>query len=271
MTHVIAINNQKGGVGKTTTTVSLAACLGARGYSTLVVDMDPQGNATSALGVDTRTLKTSLYRTLVGLDTPDPISLGEQVPNVWLLPSNMNLAAAELDFLSLENRERRLETVLASLDLKFDFVLVDSPPSLNMLSLNSLVAANWVMVPVQAEFLALEGLTHVMNTIQRVQQSYNPGLQLLGIVVTLYDSRTRLALEVVQQLESHFNGKVFQSKIVRSVRLSEAPSYGKPILYYDPKSSGAIAYMQLSEEVAHVCQEAGIGARIGSAVQHVSG
>lgn len=261
MSHIIAINNQKGGVGKTTTTINLAACLGARGFSTLVVDMDPQGNATSALGVDPRALTTSLYRTLVGLDTPDPIPLSPAVPNVSLLPSNMNLAAAELDFISLENRERRLEAVLASLDTNYEFILLDSPPSLNLLSLNTLIAAKWVLVPVQAEFLALEGLAHVMHTIQRVQQSYNPDLALLGILVTLYDARTRLAVEVVQELENKFNGKVFQSKIARSIRLSEAPSHGKPIIYYDPKSLGAIAYTQLAEEVIHACQEASIGER----------
>lgn len=261
MGHVIAVSNQKGGVGKTTTGVNLAACLGAAGHPTLLVDMDPQGNATSALGVDPNNLHSSLYRTLIGLDTPDPISLHRAIPNVSLLPSSMELAAAEFDFVHLENRELRLRSVLQSLESQFSYIIIDSPPSLNMLSINSLSAANWVLIPVQAEFMALEGLVHVTNTIERVQRSFNPDLSLLGLLVTLYDARTRLATDVAQELVTNFGEKVFKSRIVRSVRLSEAPSHGKPIIYYDPKSAGAIAYNNLTEEVIHACEEARLGAR----------
>lgn len=261
MPHIIAISNQKGGVGKTTTCVNLAACLGARGHRTLIVDMDPQGNATTAVGIDTRTVTTSLYRMLLGLDTPDPVSLDKTIAGVSILPSSMDLAGAELEFHSMENSQLRLRAVLDDIETPLSFILIDSPPSLNLLSINSLAAADSVLIPVQAEFMALEGLAHVMNTIQLVRDHYNPFLQFLGIAVTLYDRRTRLASEVVNELESTFNGKVFATRINRSVRLSEAPSYGKPILYYDPKSAAAQIYNQLSEEVFHACEKTRPGPR----------
>ncbi len=257
MAHIIAINNQKGGVGKTTTCVNLAACFGAAGFRTLLIDMDPQGNATSACGVDPRTIHPTLYRSLVGMETPEPISLHENIANLSILPSNKDLAGAELEFIQFEDRERRLRGVIEAVQDNFDFILLDSPPSLSLLTLNVLSAADWVIIPVQAEFLALEGLAHVMSIVDRVRQGYNPKLQLLGIAVTLYDSRTRLANEVVSELENAFNGKVFKSKIIRNVRLSEAPSHGKPIIYYDLRSAGSLAYIQLCEEVLHVCEKAG--------------
>ncbi len=261
MAHILAISNQKGGVGKTTTAVNLAACLASSGHDTLLVDMDPQGNATSAVGVNSRGLTTSLYRTLIGLDTPDPIALHDRMPNLWILPSNMDLAAAELEFFDLENRERRLRSVLRSLDREFEYIILDSPPSLSLLSINTLTAADRVIVPVQAEFLALEGLSHVTATINRIRQSLNPDLQLLGIVVTMFDGRTRLAQEVIQHLGAIFGPKVFKTRLVRSVRLSEAPSHGLPIIQYEPKSAGAIAYTQFSQEVIHACEEASAWAR----------
>ena len=255
MAQVIAITNQKGGVGKTTTSVNLVACLGAAGHSTLLVDLDPQGNATTSVGLNPRALSSSVYRTLVGLDTPDPISLHSAIPNVSILPSSIDLAGAEVEFLQMENRHARLRSTLDALETDYDFIVVDCPPSLNMLSLNALSAANWALVPVQAEFMALEGLAHLMNTIERVQQDYNPELQLLGIIVTLYDGRTRLAGEVVRLLETAFGAMVFRTKIARSVRLSEAPSHGKPIIYYDQGSAGSIAYTQLCEEVLDACEK----------------
>jgi chromosome partitioning protein len=229
--------------------------------------MDPQGNATSSVGVDPRNLPSTLYRTLIGLDTPDPIPLNETVKNVSLLPSSMDLAATEIEFHHLENREWRLKTVLDTLDSHFQYIIIDSPPSLNMLSVNSLVAAHYVLVPVQAEFMALEGLAHVMHTLDLIRNSFNPNLELLGLVVTMFDARTRLSLEVVHELNKAFDKKVFQSKIVRSVRLSEAPSFGKPIIYYEPRSPGALAYLGLTQEIINVCKEAGFGPRIGRAVQ----
>lgn len=266
MTHIIAVSNQKGGVGKTTTSVNLAACLGAAGYPTLLVDMDPQGNATSSVGVDHRRLSTTLYRTLVGLDTPDPVVLHPNLRNLYLLPSSMDLAAAEFEFHQLDNRETRLRTVLEEIRSQFAYIIIDSPPSLNLLSINTLCASQHVLVPVQAEFMALEGLAHVLNTIERIRSSYNPDLDILGLAVTLYDGRTRLAGEVVQELETKFNSRVFKTKIVRSVRLSEAPSHGKPIIYYDPRSAGALAYTQLAEEIIHVCEKASPGTWPGRSI-----
>lgn len=265
MAEIIAVSNQKGGVGKTTTSVNLAACLGAYGHKTLLVDVDPQGNATTAVGVDPRRVSTTLYRTLIGLDTPDPIPVGEAVPNVWLIPSNMDLTAADYDLLELEQREWRLRNVLLSLDQDFEYIIIDSPPSLSLLSVNALAAADWVLVPVQAEFMALEGLAHLTGTIERIRGNHNPELKLMGICVTLFDGRTRLALEVAQELENAFPGKVFKTRIVRTVRLSEAPSHGKPIIYYDPASTGSHAYQQLTEEVLHVCKAASAGSRPGRA------
>lgn len=267
MAEIIAISNQKGGVGKTTTSVNLAACLAAYGHKTLLVDVDPQGNASTAVGIDPRKVTTTLYRTLIGLDTPEPVEIGSSVPNLWVIPSNMDLIAADFDLMEADQREWRLRNVLRSLDQDFEFIIIDSPPSLSLLSINALAAADWVLIPVQAEFMALEGLAHLTGTIERIRHNHNPDLKLMGICVTLFDGRTRLALEVAQELESAFPGKVFQSRISRTVRLSEAPSHGKPIIYYDPSSTGSYSYQQLTEEVLHACKEA----RAGSGPGHASG
>jgi chromosome partitioning protein len=259
MAEIIAISNQKGGVGKTTTSVNLAACLGAYGHKTLLVDVDPQGNATTAVGIDARKVPTTLYRTLIGLDTPDPIEIGPSVPNLWVIPSNMDLIAADYDLMDSDQREWRLRNVLRSVDQDFEYIIIDSPPSLSLLSINTLAAADWVLVPVQAEFMALEGLAHLTGTIERVRDNHNPGLKLMGICVTLFDGRTRLAVEVANELENAFPGKVFKTRISRTVRLSEAPSHGKPIIYYDPQSTGSYSYQQLTEEVIHACKTARTG------------
>lgn len=261
MARIIAVNNQKGGVGKTTTCVNLAACFGAAGYRTLLVDMDPQANATSAVGLDPRTIPPTLYHALVGIAEPAVTDLKDRFANLAILPANKDLAGVEFEFMNLEDRIYRLKGVLAKLDDQFDWIFIDSPPSLSLLTLNVLSAANHVIIPVQAEFLALEGLAHVLDIIQRVRQNQNPDLELLGIVVTLFDSRTRLANEVVRELKSAFGERVFENKVVRNVRLSEAPSHGKPIIYYDVRSLGALSYMYLCEEVLRVLEKASSGPR----------
>lgn len=259
MTHIIAISNQKGGVAKTTTAVNLAACLGAEGHSTLLVDLDPQSNATSAYGLDPNTVESSIYECLLESIKPPVHSLHEQVPNVSLLPSSMDLAGAELELLEQEQREFALQRTLGQLNGDFEYILIDCPPSLGLLTLNALVAAHWVLIPVQAEYFALEGLSRMILTIQRISKKQNPALKLLGILPTLFDGRTNLAFQVLEELRRAFPEKIFKCLISRSVRLSEAPSFGKPIIYYDTRSSGAEQYRKLCQEVIHVCQKTSPG------------
>lgn len=261
MTHIIAISNQKGGVAKTTSAVNLAACLGAAGYATLLVDFDPQSNATSACGLDPNNLESSVYDSLLESIKPPIYSLNDQIPNVSILPATMDLAGAELELLDQEQREFALQRALSQLDSDFDFVIIDCPPSLGLLTLNALVAADWVIIPVQAEYFALEGLSRMIHTIQRVNRKQNPELRLLGILPTLFDGRTNLAYQVVEELRRTFPEKIFNCLISRSVRLSEAPSFGKPIIYYDPRSSGAEQYRKLCQEVLDVCEKASPGSR----------
>lgn len=245
--HTIAVINQKGGVGKTTTALSLAAYLAKAGKSVLVVDFDPQGNATSGLGLDKQSLGTTMYDVLF-----NPSQLLNSIketgsPNIYILPSSANLAAAEIDLASETRREFRLKEVLTG--VVYDFVLIDCPPALGLLTINALSAANWLLIPVQAEYYALEGLSQLLATVQRVRGGLNPGLELLGVVVTMYDSRTALAEQVRGEINKHFNEKVFKTSIPRNVRLAEAPSYGKTILEHDKWSKGARAYKQLTKEI----------------------
>ena len=259
MGHIIAVSNQKGGVGKTTTAVNLAACLGACGYRTLLVDMDPQANATSACGLDFNNLESNIYDSLIE-GTPLPIyDLDQECRNLSVVPSSMDLAGAEFELMDQKGREFVLKGVLAQVSGQYDFILIDSPPSLGLLTLNILVASDWVLVPVQAEYLALEGLSHIIRTIQRVKGKFNESLDLLGIVATLYDGRTNLANQVLAELKRAFPDKVFQTPVSRSIRLSEAPSFGKPIIYRH--SSGAQNYYYLSQEVLDACQKASVGPR----------
>ena len=247
--RTIAIANQKGGVGKTTTALSLSAALAELGHHVLLVDFDPQANATTGLGLSAADLPATVYTVLL---SGDPVvaaiqSTGEH--NLSLLPSSIDLAGAELELASMNQREHVLERALASLDGSWDYIIIDSPPSLGLLTLNVLTAAREVIVPIQSEYYALEGLTHLLRTVSMVKVRLNPDLALLGILVTMFDKRTILSAQVKDELVKHFGDIVFTAVIPRSVRMSEAPSYGKTILEYDTLSSGAEAYRQLAKEV----------------------
>lgn len=248
MAYCIGLANQKGGVGKTTTCVNLAASLAARSKQVLLIDMDPQGNATTGSGVDKGELLASSNQLLLGLNAVEecvmPTSGGYD-----LIPANSELTQAEVELINLPEREIRLRKTIQSVQSNYDVILIDCPPSLNMLTVNSLVAANALIVPVQCEYYALEGLTALLATIRHIQNSANPSLKIMGILRTMYDGRNTLTMEVSEQLTSNFPGQVFETLIPRNVRLAEAPSYGFPALLYDPNASGTKAYLALADEV----------------------
>ncbi len=248
MTHIIAILNQKGGVGKTTTTVNVASYLAKLGKAVLVVDLDPQGNATSGLGIDKHNLGLGTYEVLLGsveLATAELAVPGES--GVFVLPTGQGLATAELDLAGLPEREFKLSQALAPCD--YDYVLIDCPPALSLLTVNALTAATSLIIPVQSEYYALEGLTQLLEVTQQVRQGLNPGLELLGVLMTMYDSRTSLSEQVKGEVAQYFGDKVFTTVIPRNVRLAEAPSHGKPISSYDKWSKGARAYKALAKEI----------------------
>lgn len=246
---VIAIANQKGGVGKTTTSVNLSACLADLGKKVLLVDLDPQGNSTSGFGFDKTKIKQSIYDVLVNDAPIEGVILQTKVENLWLLPATIQLAGAEIELVSIMSRETKLKRVLDKIKYSYDYIIIDCPPSLGLLTINSLTAANSVLVPIQCEFYALEGLSQLMNTITLVQKNLNPALSLEGVVLTMFDARTNLSIQVVDEVKNHFRHKVYQTIIPRNVRLSEAPSHGQPITRYDPKSKGAEVYIDLAKEV----------------------
>jgi chromosome partitioning protein len=248
--RITACTNQKGGVGKTTTVVNLAAYLALSGTRTLVVDLDPQGNATSGLGVDRRSLDRSVYDALIDRAPVDELVVDTPVPGLRLLPSAQALSGAEVELVGVPARERRLAASLAELDDAYDRVLIDCPPSLGLLTVNALTAADGVLIPIQTEYYALEGLSQLVNTIRLVRESLNPRLEMEGVVLTMYDGRTNLSAQVAAEVRRHMNGIVYDSVVPRTVRLSEAPSHGLPIALYDPTSRGALAYGNLALEVA---------------------
>ena len=245
--HIIAVLNQKGGVGKTTTTINLAAYLAKSGHSVLICDLDPQGNSTSGLGVDKHKLDSTLYDVL--FERADAANSTKEISGhgIFLLPSNPELAGAEVELVGSENREQKLKQVLSRLD--YDYILIDCPPSLGLLTVNALTAAGDVLIPVQAEYYALEGLSQLLSVITQVRQGLNANLSILGVVVTLYDKRTSLSEQVKSELERHFGSKMFDTVIPRNVRLAEAPSFGKTIAEHDKWSKGARAYKALAKEV----------------------
>ena len=249
MARVVAVVNQKGGVGKTTTSVNLAAALAKAGQRVLLVDLDPQGNATMGSGVDKRAVERTVYHVLLGLGEIAGIRLRAERGGYDLLPANRELAGAEIELVGLESREGRLKSALGTVAGDYDFVFIDCPPSLSLLTVNGLVAAQSVLIPMQCEYYALEGLSDLVGTIKRVRANLNPQLEIAGLLRTMFDARNTLAQQVSDQLEAHFGDKVYRSIVPRNVRLAEAPSYGTPAVLWDPESKGAQAYLALAGEV----------------------
>jgi len=249
MTRVLAVTNQKGGVGKTTTSVNLAAGLAKSKKRVLLVDLDPQGNATMGSGIDKRSLGVSVYQVLLGLATADSARQRSETGGYDVIPANRDLAGAEVELVELEHRESRLKAALGTIAGEYDFVILDCPPALNMLTVNGLVAADAVMIPMQCEYYALEGLSDLVNTIKRVRQHLNPKLEIEGLLRTMFDPRNTLALQVSAQLQEHFGGKVYATIIPRNVRLAEAPSFGAPAVSLDQDCKGSQAYIALADEV----------------------
>jgi chromosome partitioning protein len=263
-TRYISVSNQKGGVGKTTTTINLATALAAVGKKVLVIDLDPQGNASTGLGIDRSNRVNGSYELLFGECEVDQAALSTKVPNLFVIPASIHLSGAEIELVDAPQREFRIKTALERGVVFYDYVLFDCPPSLNLLTLNALIASNGVLVPMQCEFFALEGLSHLVNTVERVRGSFNNQLELMGIVLTMYDKRNKLSTQVADNVRSHFGDKVYETVIPRNVRISEAPSFGLPAIVYDMGCNGSQAYIRLAKEILR--REKNTNLKHGSAV-----
>ena len=255
MNKIVAIANQKGGVGKTTTAINLSACLAYLNKKTLLIDLDPQGNSTTGLGINKKTTKLSAYDLIIKDADMNEVMIQTVQENLFLCPANIDLAGAEVELVSQISRETRLADAIDKVKDRYDYILIDCPPSLGLLTLNALTAANTVLVPIQCEYFALEGLSQLMETIKIVQRRLNPSLSVEGVVLTMFDSRTNLSVEVAEEVRKHFSDRVYQTLIPRNVRLSEAPSYGLPIIMYDKSSKGAEAYLQLAQEFISISEQ----------------
>ena len=248
MGKIVAVFNQKGGVGKTTTVVNLAAALGSKGKKTLLIDVDPQGNSTSGVGIDKSEVEYSTYDMLINSVSARAILTETEFKNLSILPADMNLAGAEIELAELENRNRVLKKAIVTLVMDFDYIIIDCPPSLGLLSINALVAADTLIVPLQCEYYALEGLSQLVNTVRTVKREYNPRLELEGVLFTMYDSRLKLTQQVVEEVNKYFPNKTYKTMIPRSVKIAEAPSFGKPVIYYEKYSKASFAYKKFTDE-----------------------
>lgn len=256
MGKAIAIFNQKGGVGKTTTNINLATCLAIRGKKILVLDIDPQGNTTSGLGISKKELKNTMYEVLIDENVgPMDAVIQTGIPNLDLIPASVQLAGAEVELVQLEGREKRLKKALAQIKGQYDYIFIDCPPSLGLLTINSLTAVDSVLIPIQCEFYALEGVSQLMSTIELVKKNLNKDLEIQGVILSMFDGRTNLSIQVVEEVKKYFREKVYTTVIPRNVRLAEAPSHGLPITHYDPNSRGAGAYSDFAEEFLELEEE----------------
>lgn len=255
MGRIIAIANQKGGVGKTTTAVNLSACLALLGEKVLAIDIDPQGNATSGLGIDRKKVSGSIYDVLINDIPVETAVQPTRVEGLSVIPATIDLAGAEIELVPAISRENKLKKALGPLRDEYDFIIIDCPPSLGLLTINALTAADSLLIPIQCEYYALEGLSQLMNTFKLVQNHLNPSLSIEGVLLTMFDGRTNLAIQVVEEVKRFFRGKVYRTIVARNVRLSEAPSHGLPINLYDPKSKGAESYAELAKEVIESVEE----------------